>query len=102
VPEGSYRLRARVSSDSPGPIGQELERYFQGRGEVRTTAEGFEVEATLTGASAKDLNRALLSTLRRVEKRTRLRSEWTSEGITEKFFDYVPKGRIPAVRGKAD
>jgi len=30
--------------------------------------------------------------MRRVEKRTRLRSEWTSGKTVEKFFDYVPKG----------
>ena len=37
-------------------------------------------------------NRQLLSELRRAEKKTRLRAEWTSGGVTEKFFDYVPKG----------
>ena len=30
--------------------------------------------------------------MRRVEKRTILRAEWTWGGVTEKFFDYVPKG----------
>lgn len=34
--------------------------------------------------------------MRRVEKRTRIRSEWTSEGVTERFFDYVPKGKRSA------
>jgi len=60
---------------------------------VRRTEEPteFVLEGTLEGASAKDLNRALLSALRRVEKKTRLRSEWTCEGTTERFFDYVPK-----------
>ena len=46
----------------------------------------------MKGTSATDLNRQLLANLRRLEKKTRLRSEWTSNGETEKFFDYVPKG----------
>jgi predicted nucleotidyltransferase component of viral defense system len=34
--------------------------------------------------------------LDRVERRTRLRSEWTVNGVTDRFFDYVPKGTRPA------
>jgi len=65
----------------------------------------FEVDAELTGESARDLNRRLLSEMRKAERRTRLRAEWTADGVTERFFDYVPKGkkkvntRIPRVRG---
>jgi len=47
----------------------------------------------LEGRSARDLNRAVLSELRRVEKRTRLRAEWTAGGVTERYFDYVLKGQ---------
>ena len=69
------------------------------RGTIKSTGDGFEVEAKLTGASARELNRQLLSDLRQAEKRTRLRSEWTSGGTTERFFDYVPKGtRGPGTR----
>ncbi len=32
------------------------------------------------------------SALRRIERKTRLRAEWTSDNTTERFFDYVPKG----------
>jgi hypothetical protein len=46
----------------------------------------------MEGASAKELNRTLLSALRKVEKRTTLRAEWTSDdGTSERFFDYVLK-----------
>jgi hypothetical protein len=34
----------------------------------------------------------LLSALRRIEGKTRLRAEWMSGGTVERFFDYVPKG----------
>jgi len=40
----------------------------------------------------RDANRALLSELRRVERKTRLRAEWTAGGSVERFFGYVPKG----------
>jgi len=43
------------------------------------------------GESAKDLNRTLLSALRKVEKKTTLRAEWTADGVTERYFDYVLK-----------
>jgi hypothetical protein len=52
----------------------------------------FLVDASVEGESARDLNRDLLTALRHGEKRTRLRAEWTWNGTTERFFDYVPKG----------
>jgi hypothetical protein len=49
----------------------------------------------MEGASARQLNRALLSALRKVEKKTTLRAEWTSsDNTTERFFDYVLKKTI--------
>src|SRR5271157_4720473 len=59
---------------------------------ITQTEEGFLVKAELGGASARELNRTLLSALRRIEKKTALHAEWTSDGMTERFFDYVPKG----------
>ena len=60
---------------------------------------GFRVACTLDGPSAKDLNRDLLSALRRVVKKTRLRARWTADGTTERFFDYVPKAVSEAPAG---
>ena len=61
-------------------------------GSVKEAEGEFIVEAEMAGDSAKELNRLTLSALRRAEKKTRLRSEWTSEnGTTQKFFDYVLK-----------
>lgn len=81
---------ADVSSDNRAALEPRL-REFVG-GEISATAEGFHVVATLSGGRARDLNRSLLSALRRVERRTRLRAAWTAGGVTERFFDYVPKG----------
>lgn len=47
--------------------------------DVREHDTEFVVETTVERGSAKDLNRLILSTLRKVEKRTRLRAEWTPE-----------------------
>jgi hypothetical protein len=88
-----YSLRAQVSTDDPDAVKPVLTRMVPG-GTVRLSESGHEfvVEGVFDGSSARDLNRTLLSELRRAEKRTRLRSEWTSEVATERFFDYVPKG----------
>jgi len=86
-----FKLVGRVSSSSPKAVKPILEKAVA-QGSVREANGEFVVEAQLEGESAKELNRALLSALRRVEKRTRLRAEWTSDdGNTERYFDYVLK-----------
>jgi hypothetical protein len=35
----------------------------------------------------------LLSQMGKAERRTRLRDEWIADGVTERFFDYVPEGK---------
>ncbi len=87
-----FRLWANVSSDNLPAIKPTLERIIADKGTIRQTDQGFEVEAELEGESARDLNRMVLSELRRAEKRTRIRAEWKSGDIIERFFDYVPKG----------
>jgi len=88
-----FRLSAKVSTDSPAKIGDALKGLIvRGTVKVGGSPGEFVVEAELDGDSAKELNRSLLSALRRVEKKTRLRAEWTSGGTTERFFDYVLKG----------
>jgi hypothetical protein len=65
-------------------------------GRIEENEARFRVEAQLEGESARELNRSLLSALRRIERRTTLRSQWTSDGTLERFFDYVPKSAPPA------
>jgi hypothetical protein len=84
-----FELVAEVSSDDPAAL-EPLLRELVG-GEITATADGFHVVAVLTGESPRELNRALLSALRRVERRTRLRATWTAGGVTEHFFDYAQK-----------
>jgi len=86
-----FSLVARVSTESPEAIRRAL-RELLPNGSLTPKEADFLVRATMSGESARDLNRALLSALRRLERRTRLRAEWTSGGTTERFFDYVPKG----------
>jgi hypothetical protein len=87
----TFKLSARISSDNPSAVGPVLKRLV-GKGKIKAVQDGFEVEANLEGDSARTLNRMLLSELRRAEKKTRIRAEWTSGSTIEKFFDYVPKG----------
>jgi hypothetical protein len=91
VSEKKFKLSARVSSATPSAIKTVLERIIGNNGSIKPTADGFEVNAEIKGESARDLNRMLLSELRKAEKKTRIRSEWTSEDTTEKFFDYSLK-----------
>jgi hypothetical protein len=94
--EKKFILAASVSTDNPASLNTAL-RDALPRGTIeQTRADEFLVRAELTGESARELNRALLSELRRVEKKTRLRAEWTSGNVTERFFDYVPKSKTAA------
>jgi hypothetical protein len=99
VTEQRFQLVADVSSDHPAVIEPLVRQLVQGQ--IARTADGFHIEASMTGASARDLNRQLLSALRRAERRTRLRAEWTAAGVTHRFFDYVPKGTRPATGSTA-
>ncbi len=88
-----FSLTARVSTENPAGVRPVLERLLPKASITEGKANGeLRVVAEMEGTSARDLNRHLLSEMRRVEKRTRLRSEWTTRGTTERFFDYVPKG----------
>ena len=89
--EKKFKLCAKVSSATPSAIKSVLERIIGNNGSIKPTADGFEVKAEFKGESARDLNRMLLSELRKAEKKTRIRSEWTAEDTTERFFDYAIK-----------
>jgi hypothetical protein len=65
------------------------------KGSISKAGDEVVVEAEMEGANARELNRMFLSALRKVEKRTTRRAEWTSGGGTsERFFDYVLKKTI--------
>jgi hypothetical protein len=82
---------ARVSTDSPERIRPVLGEVFSD-GQIQEQGAEFVIETSMEGNSAKDLNRQVLSALRRVEKRTRLRAEWTdANDRVYRFFDYVLK-----------
>jgi hypothetical protein len=84
-----FVLVANVSTESPEAVEPVLERLFTKRCFNRLGEKEFRIEAELEGENAKELNRSLLSELRRAERRTRLRAEWKSDTGTERFFDYV-------------
>jgi len=91
MPIKHFKLVARVSSSNPKAVKPVLEQSVK-KGLVKEVDGEFLVETEVDGESAKELNRSLLSALRRAEKKTRLRAEWTSsDGTTQRFFDYVLK-----------
>ena len=89
--EKKFKLSATVSSANPSAVKPVLERIVGSNGTAKPTSDGFEVNAVFKVENARDLNRVLLTELRKAEKKTRLRSEWASEDTAEKFFDYALK-----------
>ena len=88
------KLKARVNRSDAGTIRHALEQ-LAAKGSVRKAGDELVVEAEMEGASARELNRTFLSALRKVEKRTTLRAEWTSDdGTSERFFDYALKKTV--------
>jgi len=86
-----FKVVARVSTANPDAI-KPILRELIAKGSVNKKGDEFLIEADMEGADAKELNRPLLSALRKVVKKTRLRAEWMSdEGTTQRFFDYVLK-----------
>ncbi len=86
-----FVLVASITTDDPLRIEKTLIELV-GVNAVLRTEEGFRVKTTMKGVSAREMNRAFLSALRRVAGKTTLRAEWTHDMTTERFFDYVPKG----------
>ena len=91
MPEKIFKLSAQINSANTAVIKLVLENAIGKEGSVKSSGDGFQVSAELRGECARDLNRKLLSELRRAEKKTRMRSQWTCEGTIEKFFDYALK-----------
>jgi hypothetical protein len=89
-----FKLKAQVKSANLRAIQNELERLLP-KGGVEKVGEEFVIEAEMEGNSATEVNRTLLSALRKVEKKTTIRAEWTSgKKTTQKFFDYVLKKTV--------
>ena len=84
-----FRLAGEVSSDDLPAVRPVLAEVV-GRAAVTETSHGPHVEGVMDGADVREVNRRL-SALRKAEKRTRLRAEWTDGSQVCRFFDYVPK-----------
>jgi hypothetical protein len=85
------KFKARVNR-SAGRSGTRLSKSLR---RAPSGNDEFVVEVEMEGGNARELNRMSLSALRRVEKRTTLRAEWTSgDGTSERFFDHVLKKTI--------
>lgn len=93
-PVTQFSFVADVSSDDLAAVRPALHEVIPGAA-ITETRDGLHVEGVMEGTDARAVNRQLLSALRRAERRTRLRAEWTGEGYVHRFFDYVPKSTRP-------
>ena len=91
MPTKTFSLSATVQSHLDG-VRVPIERFLGRTAKIERTLDGWQIDAVISGASAKELNLQLLTEVRRVERTTVLRAEWTADGVTETFFDYVSKG----------
>jgi hypothetical protein len=90
----NFKLHARINRADAQTILLALAE-LAGRASITTEDDEFTVDAEVDGPSAKELNRGLLSALRKAHKRATLRAQWTSsKNITESYFDYVLKKTI--------
>ena len=90
-----FRLNGEVSSENLNAIHPLLAQLLDGH--IAPTPDGLHLEGLMEGDDARDVNRRLLSAMRRVERRTRLRAEWTADGVAYRFFDYALKSERPAL-----
>ena|SRR5215472_222905 len=85
-----FKLKARINRSDERTIRHALEQ-LGANAEVNKVRDAFAVAAEIEGTSAEELNKNLLTTLRSVRGRTKLRAEWTSGyEITETYFDHRP------------
>jgi hypothetical protein len=89
-----FRIGGDVSSANTSAILPALALLADGS--VTSTPAGLHIEGVMEDEDARDVNRRLLSAMRCPGRRTRLRAEWTGEGLVRMFFDYVPKPERPA------
>ena len=94
--DNRFHVIAIVGTDNPKEVHPILKDFIAGRGSIKEVDVSemthgkngeFLVQADLEGETSKALNKELLSALRKVEKRTSLRSSWNSGKITEHYFD---------------
>ena len=89
----TFQLTARVSTENPKSIQPVLEEVLP-KGSVTETDEGFLIQAKIVGESARELNKALLSALRRVGEKdspTIRMGEWEKRGA---LFRLCTEGEV--------
>src|SRR5271165_1378800 len=84
-----FNLKARINGTNDHAIQQAL-KQLGAEGEVKKIRGAFALSAEIEGTSAEELNESLLSALKTIRKRTKLRAEWISDdGSTQIFFDHL-------------
>lgn len=82
-----FKLKARINHSDARTIQKTLDK-LAAKGDVKKVGNEFAAYVEIEGNSAEELNKVLLSALKSVRKRTKIRAEWTSDdGITQTYFD---------------
>ena len=90
----TFKLNARIIRSDAETIRQAFGN-LAAKANITQERDECIIDATVDGESAKDLNRCLLSALRKVHRRATIRAQWTSTAnLTESYFDYVLKKTI--------
>ena len=86
-----FSLVARVSTENPKADKRVLKELVS-KSSITRSAEGFVIKGRAERRKRPRVKSDLLSALRRIERKTRLRAEWTSGGTTERFSITCPRG----------
>lgn len=81
-----FELTASVKSADMKAIKPVIKQLIPGV--LIKIADEFVISAIIEGDDSRDLNRTILSGLRKVVKKTRIKSEWSCNGTVEQYFDY--------------
>ena len=71
-----FKLKARINHSDARTIQKTLDK-LAAKGDVKKVGNEFAAYVEIEGNSAEELNRVLLSALKSVRKRTKIRAEWT-------------------------
>ncbi len=95
-----FSLTGEASSDDLAAIGPVLAQMVHDAG-ITETRDGLHVEGVMDGADAREVNRELLSALRRAEKRTGCGLNGPATAISTGSLTTCQRARVPPRRSQS-
>lgn len=84
----AFRVVASVNTQIPDTV-QNVLATLVGANSISRTENGFKIKATMHGQRATELNKLLFAALRNVDDGVGLEAEWTVDGVTQRFSNFV-------------